>query len=725
MHRIAFIRHLCSQHGVISLLPILVLTLLIGGIFLAVNQAKKKQDVITKAQMAMDPATSGDCFILPSTSNPNTLDSTRIDTAVQMAFCDTFDAPKYDLGDISVFEPNRQIPRSGALDDRRWSFARAAQNENPGSGNFDPMQATTAQFCLQTKTGVLPNKDSFFCGHQFNESEHWMEAFDDQTGYQWNSAMIRQPFDFTNRTGRIVFDVDALTIGGHSFWTELWVTDEPIPAPHLQVPGSEPSPKNAFALRLEGYVGLCPTDGAHMTVGDMAIIRDYKFGTEGDLVPFNRDSNNCITTQDDHFNHFEVRLSKNRMEVWASDKSDDHGMTYPNFRRLAWADNLNLPFTRGYVHFEHVMYNNEDKGTGTPYRTFHWDNIGFDGPSQPTARGYYFPDGWQALGVKNRTDSLNMGYGFTDDGSQLVACTFTSGNCNKIVVPPLTVNNVNLTGATSALLTLSAVGSATSQIQYRLNGTTWHTFVSPFPDQWGLSSQRGTAIPVQLSELRQDTNTLELKAYKDTAVANIELHVFPGDVLPARVSPRGGNTSPTPMPTPSPVSAKLNITQPTTNQSITGTSVTALYTPNKNTAPAGVAHVHWSLDGGADVLDTNFTGSFTFSNIPVGSHILMGHLVDANHQMIAGSEASVSFTTRLAATPSPSPSPSRTPSPSPSPTATPCVKIGDFDNDCDVDIVDLSFLLGYYRAGDLRADLNHDNRISIADVSVFASAYGK
>lgn len=76
-------------------------------------------------------------------------------------------------------------------------------------------------------------------------------------------------------------------------------------------------------------------------------------------------------------------------------------------------------------------------------------------------------------------------------------------------------------------------------------------------------------------------------------------------------------------------------------------------------------------------------------------------------------------------TPSPSPSPTIRPSPSPSPTATPCVKVGDYDQDCDVDITDLSFLLGYYRAGDLKADLNKDGRISIADVSVFASNYGK
>lgn len=73
----------------------------------------------------------------------------------------------------------------------------------------------------------------------------------------------------------------------------------------------------------------------------------------------------------------------------------------------------------------------------------------------------------------------------------------------------------------------------------------------------------------------------------------------------------------------------------------------------------------------------------------------------------------------------PSPSPSPSPSLSPSPTATPCVKVGDFNGDCVVNIVDLSIMLGFYRAGDLKADLNNDGKLSIGDFSVFASGFGK
>src|SRR6185436_10965075 len=94
----------------------------------------------------------------------------------------------------------------------------------------------------------------------------------------------------------------------------------------------------------------------------------------------------CFSVADGHMNHFELRLSTERAELWASDHDapDSFALrdTFPN---------LGLTFSRGYVHFQHGQ-NNAEKGQATPSQTFRWDNIGFDGPRHPTPRGYDIPE---------------------------------------------------------------------------------------------------------------------------------------------------------------------------------------------------------------------------------------------------------------------------------------------------------------------------------------------
>ena len=52
-------------------------------------------------------------------------------------------------------------------------------------------------------------------------------------------------------------------------------------------------------------------------------------------------------------------------------------------------ENLNLSFTRGFVHFQHAQYNAAKAVDGVSlsarHQTYHWDNIGFDGPVLPGA----------------------------------------------------------------------------------------------------------------------------------------------------------------------------------------------------------------------------------------------------------------------------------------------------------------------------------------------------
>ncbi len=413
----------------------------------------------------------------------------------QAAFCDTFDSPA----------PGG---RAGDLDERKWSFARYGNGINPSQGDVNIWRSTTAQFCLQTITNVLPPNDSFICGQQFGESNHWMEAFDDRYGrWIWNSARIRQPFDFAGRTGTIAFDVDmkSQTPTGHGWWLEVWVTDEPVPAPYQFAS----APRNGLGVELVD--APCGTsDGTRAGVGAIHLVRNYQLTT---LSPQGTD---CVLTATDHFNHVEFRLSQQRLEVWASDYSSDHGMTFPNFRRIGSLDGLNLPFSRGYVHFEHVQYNAE-KGGLPSFQTYHWDNIGFDGPVLPTPRAYDVPDALTPAGP----DAVNLGYDLKD-GGMFTCCQSAPWPADP--VGPFTLSNVDLTGATAAALNLNVwFFTPGTTLRYRFNGGSWRDYPSPFTDD----DPRGRAvhIPVPLTDLRSGTNTLEFQnaGTNEMAIANIDL----------------------------------------------------------------------------------------------------------------------------------------------------------------------------------------------------------
>lgn len=62
---------------------------------------------------------------------------------------------------------------------------------------------------------------------------------------------------------------------------------------------------------------------------------------------------------------------------------------------------------------------------------------------------------------------------------------------------------------------------------------------------------------------------------------------------------------------------------------------------------------------------------------------------------------------------------------SPTPSPSPAKKIGDMDNDGDVDIRDFNAVVSYYQAGDLKADLNNDGRVDVYDFNLLIKNFGK
>src|SRR5579885_741219 len=178
----------------------------------------------------------------------------------QVAFCDTFDAPF-------------ALSRSGELDPRVWSVARLSQDNNPSQGTVNAWAATDAMHCKDLIHAVTAPHDFFECGPAYGESNHYMDAINDDGNYAYNSARIRQPFDFAGRTGTVTFSVDAQTKGEHSFWVEVWITDEPVPAPHSEATSVQVYPRNGLGLI---FSDACNHPGEQTRLLSVHVVQNYE-----------------------------------------------------------------------------------------------------------------------------------------------------------------------------------------------------------------------------------------------------------------------------------------------------------------------------------------------------------------------------------------------------------------------------------------------------------------
>jgi len=463
----------------------------------------------------------------------------------QLAFCDTFQ---------TIVGGGRE----GDLDPTKWSFTRVSEQNNPSQGLVDNYAPSLAQFCKTTKL-VQPDGDSFICGAQFNESNHWMESMDDNGQYVMNSNRIRQPFDFANRTGNIVFDVDAKTEGNHSFWPEVWITDQPVQGPHTDHPATHVYPRNGIGFVFNAdWCGSPSASGVGMAAPTGNALREIDVFANyvETVIPFIGTSP-CFTTQADMANHFQLKISQSHVEVWASDAG---GM---NFRQVNSVDLPALPFSRGYLSFEHAQYNSA-KFNSTNTMTYHWHAIGFDGPVLPLDRSYEVPDALAPV----PDGTVNLGYEVPTKAFQLAG--------------------VDLSNVAQAYLTYSTYYfSAPKTITATINGTS-RSFADPNPDaasaggyQWRYSVQ-----PVALADLHQGTNTVTFSTPSCgggmcPTLANIDLELVLNDNAPA--------TPPTTMAMPPTTTTPVS---PTTVPKSTTTTVamptTTLASPPASASTGGV-----------------------------------------------------------------------------------------------------------------------------------------
>jgi hypothetical protein len=242
------------------------------------------------------------------------------------------------------------------------------------------------------------------------------------------------------------------------------------------------------------------------------------------ITPTFDHADGCVDTSQGSLNHFELQISQTHIDVYGSDFSPDNGQTFPNYKRLYSAD-IDLPFTRGYVHFNARNHATVKYGFGLD-AVFHWDNLGFDGPVIAAPRAYEIPDNTTMtnnglLDIQfNGSPAQNLGYLLLDE---------TTGKSAGIYDPvskinALTFQNVNIAGATSATLTMNAFFNAAGNpadtswgINYRFNGGAWRTRNLTAGDMAVINAIAGAPwgvlamlIDVPVTDLVQGTNTMEL-----------------------------------------------------------------------------------------------------------------------------------------------------------------------------------------------------------------------
>ncbi|MBL8740462.1 MAG: hypothetical protein JNK04_05190 [Myxococcales bacterium] len=310
----------------------------------------------------------------------------------------------------------------------------------------------------------------------------------------------------------MAFDLDAKaqTPGGHGWWWELVISEDPSPAPYQDLVSHFLYAKNALVLEFNGF-DCTGGDGTQNQLSRVVIEEGYAITK--DFIYDDIEEHGCFATAHEVLNHIEVRFSQDDLEVWATDLDDPD-----SFRIVAKVSGMGLAFSRGYVNLQHSHYN-ASKGGLDGFTTFHVGSFGFDGPSLALSRSYDVPDAMTPPG-NAEADHVNLGYLIQPEGNVETCCDWSSQ-------PALTFEAVDLTDAVGAHLNLNALDFVSGvSILQRWNGGEWRTFAHPYPDDY--AGTRTVTIPVEVGDLVSGTNTLEMKTEGSAvSIANIELEVVP------------------------------------------------------------------------------------------------------------------------------------------------------------------------------------------------------
>jgi hypothetical protein len=88
----------------------------------------------------------------------------------------------------------------------------------------------------------------------------------------------------------------------------------------------------------------CGSGGGSITLGLVLVYTNYASST---LTPAGQRA--CAATRQGSLNHFEIQVSRQHLDTYGSNYSTDNGQSFSNFQKM-YSTDLNLAFTRGYVH---------------------------------------------------------------------------------------------------------------------------------------------------------------------------------------------------------------------------------------------------------------------------------------------------------------------------------------------------------------------------------------
>ena len=364
---------------------------------------------------------------------------------------------------------------------------------------------------------VLPPQDTLICDANSSiNSRHLLVATAAQN-YGQNSYRIRQPFDFAGRTGRIVFDAEAYVASALVGWISVEVMESPIGGASFDHAGNWEGgliPKNGFEVQFVNDGGSTPA-APTIGVGFIEVFDNYR-ATAIEPSPVR-----TIVTAPGRLNHFELRVSQSRIEVWGTPASADGRSFGPAV--LMQAANVNLPFTRGYVsitthNHASIKYSVDRTGRLLDAWLARWDNVGFDGPVITNWREVEAPDALVAEAARpNEGPMVSMGYRIADA---------SRGPAQRLVLRNVDLNNVESAQLALSAWYLSFTGDppSTYTLRYRLNGRTcdgstctpgaWREHPLSEAEVATLTSGRnngqlGHVLDIALSDLVPGDNTLE------------------------------------------------------------------------------------------------------------------------------------------------------------------------------------------------------------------------
>jgi hypothetical protein len=196
----------------------------------------------------------------------------------------------------------------------------------------------------------------------------------------------------------------------------------------------------------------------------------------------------------------QIRLSTSRVEVWMSDAGAR------DLRKIASAD-VNLGFSRGFVHLTHVQYNASKagnlNGAVVDYATYQWARAAFDGPKLPAPRGYTLPDSLVPLNMNGALSAGGQAVGYIVSNDTLLHDT------QPRTPADLKFTGVNTTGATGARLTFNTVFVKPGDtLRYRLNGNAWRQYQVP-AELLSTWERQAFAVPVPVADLVPGDNKVE------------------------------------------------------------------------------------------------------------------------------------------------------------------------------------------------------------------------